>query len=278
MIQATRYSAIASSSDAQIARPLYIADPRRQIDDATVLTRYISHEKFVDFFGTQTLFFTRLLTLRHQDPDEGRIATPHYIADVRSHDEFGPESAAQRKAYRQFLEQGPHHQAYVSCWYIGSDESARMWREYVPSGRGVAIQTTVGRLRAQFNGVAGPDGIKQAVIAPITYGGWDDPMDGIEERDDPIAALKYKGRKWTHENEMRAVIFYTMYYIAPLLPKTGERLTVPLTEFLNAIILPPNARHAYRRAIRKLVSGTIAEKLLRESSVRRGCLRRLLSS
>src|SRR5204862_530000 len=44
-----------------------------------------------------------------------------------------------------------NHALYVSCWHINDDESAAMWTVYLGGREGVALQTTVGALRAELD-------------------------------------------------------------------------------------------------------------------------------
>jgi hypothetical protein len=256
---------IPTLSDDIIARPRYEPDKRATLDEATVLTRYLTHSKYVDMVGTQSIYFSRLVRLRDGDPDEGRVATSHYLADARFREADGTNAPDQRALYREFLEQGPHQQAYVSCWYIGEAESERMWHEYVPAGEGVAVQTTVGRLLQHFNG---DGGIKTVTLAPIAYVDYNEAtMAGIEERDDTLAALKYKGTSWIHESEMRAILLYNMFYIYPQIPKYGERLSVSLGDFVTRLFLAPNATPEYEQKARDVVSETSVVKLFRRSAL-----------
>ena len=89
-------------ADDVIGRPRYEPDKRAALDENTVLTRYLRHFKYYDMIGTQSIYFSRLVKLRECDPDEGRIATSHYLADVRYRDADGTNAPDQRDAYRQF--------------------------------------------------------------------------------------------------------------------------------------------------------------------------------
>jgi hypothetical protein len=67
---------------------------------------------------------------------------------------LSPEEAARRKQHFLAADTTTLKQCVLSmaqicgvtCWHANSDESADMWREFVPEQNGVAIRTTVGQL------------------------------------------------------------------------------------------------------------------------------------
>lgn len=245
-------------ADSILNRPRLKVEATAALDRSQVLTRYLPHWKFADLVGSCSLFFARLRLLLEQDHDEGRIATSAYLSDA---DMLNPPAGARadENAYLEFLKLGPHEQAYISCWYIGGPDVGRMWDEYVPDGEGVAISTTVGRLLDCFDG---DDGIKVVSLAPIEYVKHDADMPELKNRDNRVAALRYKGDGWKHENEMRAIILYDMYYVSPQLPILGERLPIVVDALLNDITIAPTATKDYAQKVRDFVADTPLAKLV----------------
>jgi hypothetical protein len=239
-------------------RPRLTVEATAGLDRGQVLTRYLPHWKFTDLVGSCSLFFPRLQLLVDQDPDEGRIATSAYLDHVHM---INPPAGvrADQNAYLEFLKLGPHHQAYVSCWYMGEANSDRMWGEYVRDGEGVAISTTVGQLLDCFDG---DDGIKVVSLAPIEYVKVDADMPELQNRENRVAALRYKGDGWKHENEIRAIVLYDMYYVSPQLPILGERMAVVVDAFLNRITIAPNATKNYIQNVQRLLANTPLAKLV----------------
>jgi hypothetical protein len=245
-------------ADSILNRPRLKIEATAGLDRGQVLTRYLPDWKFTDLVGSCSLFFPRLRLLLGQDPDEGRIATSAYLDDA---DMINPPAGVRvdQNAYLEFLRVGPHQQAYVSCWYMGEADSDRMWGEYVPDGEGVAISTTVGQLLDCFDG---DDGIKVVSLAPIEYVKLDADMPELQNREDRVAALRYKGDGWKHESEMRAIILYDMYYVSPQLPILAERLPIVVDAFLNRIAIAPNAPKNYIQNIQGLLTDTPLARLI----------------
>jgi hypothetical protein len=72
-----------------------------------------------------------------------------------------------------------------------------MWRIYGPNGHGVAIQSTIGRLRRALDSDA------QAEVLPIRYVDFETHY---PERTDPYGLFTFKRRAFEHEREVRAII------------------------------------------------------------------------
>lgn len=86
----------------------------------------------------------------------------------------------------------------INSWHINDDESDAMWKIYIKGGEGIAVQSTVGRLRSSL------DGYNQDVIhlGKIAYVDYDDEK--IPE--DTLSPYFHKRRSFEHEKEYRAVI------------------------------------------------------------------------
>jgi hypothetical protein len=83
----------------------------------------------------------------NQHPEE-------YCDRMATLQKLSPEEAARRKHHFLAADTATLKQCVLSmaqicgvtCWHSNSDESADMWREFVPEQNGVAIRTTVGQL------------------------------------------------------------------------------------------------------------------------------------
>lgn len=86
----------------------------------------------------------------------------------------------------------------INSWHINDHESDAMWKLYLKGNEGIAVQSTVGRLRNSLNNY------KQDVIhiGKVAYIDYDD------ERipDDTLSPYFHKRRSFEHEKEYRAVI------------------------------------------------------------------------
>lgn len=129
--------------------PLTVADDQ-------VVWRYMDLARFLSIVQTESLWFARADLLG--DPHEGATGEFNRAQWVEMYGEKMADGlskidwSAMRKRF------------HINCWHMNDRESAAMWAVYQTEGRGIAIKSSIGRLKAA---VAGTD---QAVyIAPIQY-------------------------------------------------------------------------------------------------------------
>ncbi len=103
----------------------------------------------------------------------------------KSADEVTKETASTVKFLRD--------NTYVNCWTASEHESHALWRIYCPTPEGVAIQTTLGRL-------------KKSVGLPVVEVDYD-PHDGLGPPPEPIKLVTQKRPMFAYEKEVRIVHF-----------------------------------------------------------------------
>jgi hypothetical protein len=102
--------------------------------------RYLSFDKFVNFMMHREVQFTRASLFT--DQNELRL-----LEAPKSKPEITEEQAARVEQRIQNLRSS----TFVSCWSLGASESYPLWKIYLGGSRnGVAIRSTVGRLRASL--------------------------------------------------------------------------------------------------------------------------------
>lgn len=155
--------------------------------------KYMDFAKFISLLDRKALFFPRADKLG--DPFEGSFpkinvtkrkgafTTLLETKDLSTLSEF----------YRLFVKI-----TVVNCWHLNDHESDAMWKLYLQGNEGIAIQSTVGRLRSSL------EDYEQDVIhiGKVAYVDYDD------ERipDDTLSPYFHKRRSFEHEKEFRAVI------------------------------------------------------------------------
>ncbi len=155
--------------------------------------RYMDFTKFVSLLDKQALFFTRADKLG--DPFEGSI--PKFYGKPWPEDDKGrfPSHVFKNiSEYRIFLTKC----TIINCWHLNEIESAAMWRLYLKSNEGIAIQSTFGRLKGCL--VDEEDEILIGEVEYIDYErGW------IPTYLD-IYPFVYKRKSFEHEKELRAIV------------------------------------------------------------------------
>lgn len=196
---------------------MFINDPTLGTPpDDTVIWRYMEFAKFVDVLSRQSLFFCRadlfsdtwegsspksVLTDRDNVIQEA-LGLPGglYSLPVSERERAQTEAAAVETylggALLPKLFQELRSAWCVNCWTMSDIESAALWRLYVPSGIGVAIRSTVGKLRSSLRDAGQPLAI--CAVKYINY-------ETDEPPDNPIGMVMCKRRQFAYEQEIRVV-------------------------------------------------------------------------
>lgn len=160
-------------------------------EDDTRLWRYMDFARFVQMLESQQLWFSR--ADQFEDPFEGtftdgewKVMTTPPLADgstIRVDRSFVNIMAFMR------------YSCFLSCWRRGDFESLAMWDLY---GRGsgiVAVTTTVGRLKKEFENET-----RAIHIGTVKYIDWNSaPFDN-----NALAMMMRKDWSYSHESEVRA--------------------------------------------------------------------------
>jgi hypothetical protein len=163
--------------------------------DSGKVWRYLSFSRFVWLLQKKQLWLSRADCLG--DPWEialagdqlAHVISRHPPTDILS--DLVPEPALQRsgriiKKWRR--------EAFVSCWSASDHESHALWRIYCPSSEGVAIQTSIARLR---------ESVGHLPVYPVTY-----EIPGARKRTPTREDLVTKKRlMFAYESEVRVVLF-----------------------------------------------------------------------
>ncbi len=143
--------------------------------------------------------------------------------------------------------------ASISCWHQNDAESIAMWKLYTSGAEGVAIQTTVGRLKIALEGAGRP--MRIAAVRYIDHQASDD-REPIERTTNPMLSALSKREVFSHEREIRVVIDYledvasrarpTPDGLAPEIPsqftgkEKGENLLIDLDLLVERIVVSPD--------------------------------------
>lgn len=143
---------------------------REQANLNITIRRYIDFLKMVSLLEMGALWFSRLGAL--EDQFEGILPENTRKKMIENSKEWFstfPNPAHQK----QLLDSTDDNVAsgrctlVVNCWSLGEDESAYMWKEYARNDYGIAIRSTIGRLRRSLYG--DPDSLWIGVVDYIDF-------------------------------------------------------------------------------------------------------------
>lgn len=192
------------------------------VDDAAVVWRYVDFPKLVHFLEFSSLFFTRLDLLG--DPFEGSVTTADLVALKEQWCAMSQESGTPAGLYADdhtVRDADPRHQLFVTCWHMSEFESIAMWRLYAGELKGIAIKSSVGKIRKQLP----PDG-KIRKVKYLDYG---------IDKTLHLSPAYCKRESFEYEREVRAV-FRSRDLPAP----AGISLKVDISTLIDEVRVAPD--------------------------------------
>jgi hypothetical protein len=184
-------------------------------DNTVKIWRYFDFAKFISMLDKRALFFSRADKLG--DPFEGSYSKE--TVRSRSRDE---------RQISDMLKQIPRF-TIINCWSISESESASLWALYSRTGQGIAIQSTVGRLKMCL-GVE-EDQNKSHIGAYIYKVKYIDFQNDIMPDHFLLSPFLHKRKSFEHENELRAII---MQWPPKIYDKILKMKGIPYEEVVKA--------------------------------------------
>ena len=198
-------------------------------DENAKIWRYIDFTKFVSLIDKQALFFAQVDSL--DDKFEGSLAK-HIIEpslEDKATDEEQKKLEKLRERHAEFTKSF-RKRTFVNCWHMNEYESAAMWKLYLKSEEGVAIQSTYRRLADSFN----KDDIVEVFIGTINY------IDYEKERipiQNALYPFLYKRKSFEHEKELRVIILDTPTF-QPISTTSGTFYIERYCDLPHSLLIP----------------------------------------
>ncbi len=217
--------------------------------DETKLWRYVDLSHFLSLLSRRALYFANLAEF--DDLWEGALPAGSTVGLIRTFakvlGEDGTDAAAIAAArpesfmLRMFKEVLKSAQGIygVNCWHCNEVESVAMWKLYTNGKDGVAIQSTVGRLKACLSHEP-----RNLFIAEVQYR--DHHAEPTEESisHDALLPLITKRRSFAHESEVRLLLDRrpNEFVDVPELRRSvsGESVAVDLPGLVERIVASPD--------------------------------------
>jgi len=145
--------------------------------------------QFLSILEKQALFFPSVATLAKADPYEGEpLPTKLRAAQARG--------AAALHAFRLNCEVFKHLNFY-NCWHMNDSESDAMWKVYLKGSQGIAIHSTVARIKSSLQNCL-TDEIYMALVKYVDYDTFEATADTYSRSDYMFKRLAFR-----HEQEVR---------------------------------------------------------------------------
>jgi hypothetical protein len=214
----------------------YLTNP----PDTAIIWRYMNLSQFLALLSTGNLYFA----LKKEFPDkwEGKLSA-NYIEHLRESDQVAKlmEKGMTEVQALKVLTKGytvTQNLYGINCWHMNEVESVAMWGLYSQGNDGVAIQSTILRLKDSLAKEPRP-----IIIAQVKYTDHDVKSED-EGEISQLEPLFTKRRSYKHESEVRVLLERPKertdeHFWATLAKTTGEAITVDLPTLVQRIVVSP---------------------------------------
>ena len=193
--------------------------------------RYMDFTKYVSLLETGRLFLPRADGF--EDPYEGAWSA----AGVRLLREQSATGGIPQHGVEQLLAfaSAQRQAVFLSCWHVGNHESAAMWKLYLQTSEGIAVQSDYESLARVVD--ASPLNAGISMVQYIDYDKTPIPFGNA------FFPFVHKRQSFAHEKELRVVVWRLDSVNEPQIPKDAAFtvLDVDLKQLVKAIYVAPTA-------------------------------------
>ena len=214
--------------------------------------RYLDLDKFSSLLDKRALYFAS--DRQFDDAFEGSITKRHYQFQLK---QAGGGVGIDSDFYRKHISNAFYELTRltkISCWHMNENESSAMWKLYLRDGKGIAIQSTIGRLQSSFMPFRlkpeyGEENLKMGKVKYIDY-----RKDVMEDKS-MLGRFLYKRKSFSHERELRVTVSLRMAEeFGVNVPENGVFVNADLERLIFAVHLAPSVDSGFRNKIENLVA------------------------
>ena len=202
-------------------------------DNETIVWKYLDLSKFLDMLLSQQLFMSR--SDKFEDQYEGTFSEPTF-EEIKKIAANKPEFLDYYKSHRE--------KVVISSWHINEYESFAMWQIFTKNNEGLAIQSTIGRLKEALQ----PENRVEQYIGNVNY------IDYKKEYipfDNTFFPFLFKRKSFQYEREVRIITDVSSHNISV---NEGIKINVDLNQLIEKIYIHPKSENWYKKLVIELVS------------------------
>lgn len=203
--------------------------------------RYLDVSKFIDLIINESLYFPR--TDKFDDIFEGSLPSPSVLARKNQLEEISPNGNIHDSKFWNKIGIESKKKYAISCWQMNDFESAAMWKIYLKTNEGVAIQSTYQKLNLCLNKLDKP-----VYIGIVNYIDYDNDLIDWGNR---MVPFFYKRKSFYHEQELRALIRWADYN----LDNGGIKIPIDLSLLIENIYVSPTAPKWFHQLVKDIIKG-----------------------
>lgn len=206
--------------------------------------RYMDFTKFVSLLETSSLFFTR--ANKFDDPYEG--VYPIYNRNEENRKMVYGEKYDEKmhETLTNFIRKYRKH-TLINCWHCNNYESAAMWKLYIKSNEGIAIQSTFQNFTECFSETK--ERIYIGKVGYIDYESQFMPEGNI------YYPFIHKRSSFEHEKEIRALVSEDWKIIEESEEPYdyGKSILVNLDKLIDKIYVSPSAPEWFKELVKAML-------------------------
>jgi len=199
----------------------------------TIIWKYLDLSKFLDLLISGKMFMSR--SDKFEDQYEGTFSEPTF-EEIKKISENNPKFLDYYKSHRENV--------VISSWHTNEYESFAMWQVFTKNNEGLAIQSTIGRLKEALH----LERNFEQFIGEVNY------IDYKKEHipfDDVFFPFLFKRKSFQYENEIRVISDVTAQNLTI---NEGLKINVDINTLIERIYIHPKSENWYKKLVIELVS------------------------
>ncbi|WP_313804623.1 hypothetical protein [Flavobacterium sp.] len=214
---------------------MFVNNPNIKLpeDPNTIVWKYMDLSKFLDILISGKMFMSR--SDKFEDQYEGTFSEPTF-EEIKKISENNPKFLDYYKSHRENV--------VISSWHTNEYESFAMWQIFTKNNEGLAIQSTIGRLKEALNA----ERSFEQYIGEVNY------IDYKKEHipfDDAFFPFLFKRKSFQYENEIRIISDVSANKIAI---DNGLKIDVDINKLIEKIYIHPKSENWYKKLVIEVVS------------------------
>lgn len=214
---------------------MYSNNPNIKLPDNpdTIIWKYMDLSKFLDILISGKMFMSR--SDKFEDQYEGTFSEPTF-EEIKKISENNPKFLDYYKSHRENV--------VISSWHTNEYESFAMWQIFTKNNEGLAIQSTIGRLKEALS----PERNFEQYIGEVNY---IDYKKELIPFDDVFFPFLFKRKSFQYENEIRVISDVTGQNLTI---NDGLKISVSINTLIEKIYIHPKSENWYKKLVIEVVS------------------------
>lgn len=214
---------------------MYVYNPNIKIPENpdTIIWKYMDLSKFLDILISGKMFMSR--SDKFEDQYEGTFSEPTF-EEIKKISENNPKFLDYYKSHRENV--------VISSWHTNEYESFAMWQIFTKNNEGLAIQSTIGRLKEALQS----EKHTQQYIGEVNY---IDYKKELIPFDDAFFPFLFKRKSFQYENEIRVISDVTRQNLTI---NDGLKINVDINTMIDKIYIHPKSENWYKKLVIEVVS------------------------